>query len=258
MPVDPPKVRYRDFVARTRSAVDDPHERAFWADRTRDAVPTALPREPSDDGDRLGTVTEVFPDAVVAGLDRAARALRVPLSTVLLAGHVRALAEACAVDDVQTGLVMHGRPEEEGGVEVLGMYLNPLPLRVCAGTDRWPALVRRVHDAELELLPHRHFPYAEVDRIAGRPQFETVFEFRDFHVYREGAAPGPVRVVRRRIIEHTHVPLAANFVRTHPDRALVLVLNFRGDRHSAARVRTLAAGYRRALAALAAEAGDPA
>ncbi len=71
-----------------------------------------------------------------------------------------------------------------GGDQVLGIFLNtiPLGLRLTGGT--WLDLARAAFEAERARLPHRRFPLAQLQKSFGdgQPLFDTAFNFTHFHV----------------------------------------------------------------------------
>ena len=101
--------------------------------------------------------------------------LGVPLRSVLLAAHMRALATITNHDDVVTGLVTNGRPERNGGDRVLGLFLNTIPFRLRDRRAPFRDLVRETFRTEQQIAPHRRFPLAEMQK--GTPLFETDFTF---------------------------------------------------------------------------------
>ncbi len=60
-------------------------------------------------------------------------------------------------------------------------------------------------------MPHRRYPLAEIQRIAGQPLFETAFNFVHFHVYERAAALPGLRLLGRRGYEATNFALLVNF-----------------------------------------------
>jgi len=95
---------------------------------------------------------------------------------VLLAAHLRVLSLATGQRDPVTGLVVNGRPEGEGGDELLGLFLNTVPLRLDVEAGSWADLVYAAFAAESEVLPFRRFPAAELQRgLGGAVLYEAVF-----------------------------------------------------------------------------------
>jgi amino acid adenylation domain-containing protein len=87
--------------------------------------------------------------------------------------------------DVVSGLICNGRPEEVDGEKLIGLFLNTLPLRQELRGGTWLELIKETFSAEQQLLPHRRFPLAEIQKLnGGRPPFETAFDFVHFHVYK--------------------------------------------------------------------------
>ncbi|WP_433330224.1 amino acid adenylation domain-containing protein [Spirillospora sp. CA-294931] len=256
LPVQPPGARFRDLVARERELVASPEAAAFWRDRVAEAPSGRLPRLPRDpEPDAAGVQVLATPldGALRDDLDRVARSLRVPLRTVLLTAHLRVLALLTGDDDVLTGMVVHGRPESEAGDQVLGLFLNTVPVRVSADAGCWSELVRRVFDAEVALLPYRQYPLFEIQRAAGRsPLLDTLFDFRDFHVYGALSADDPVRVVGQDFFEQTDLPLTVAFVR-EPGAGLALSLSYDSGQFGRAQIEDVRDHYLRALARLAAD-----
>ncbi len=105
-----------------------------------------------------------------------------PLRSVLLAAHVRALGIICGESEIVTGLVTNGRPERQDGERVIGLFLGTLPLRLRFAAGSWRELVAQVHEVEKQIERHRRFPLVEIQRLAGQALFETDFNFVHFHV----------------------------------------------------------------------------
>jgi amino acid adenylation domain-containing protein len=104
-----------------------------------------------------------------------------PLESVLLAAHLKVIATIGGQQDVVTGLITDGRPEPPDGDEIRGLLLDSVPLRCRLGDCTWLELVRQAFELELELLPFRRFPLAEMQRELGRRHLvETAFNFIDF------------------------------------------------------------------------------
>ncbi|MFE0148468.1 amino acid adenylation domain-containing protein [Nonomuraea sp. NPDC059007] len=256
LPLTPPAAAFRELVAAERAAVAAPGTRDFWHAQVADAPDTRLPRLPGEHGEpgaeelRLPLAAELL-----ERLGAAARELAVPLRTLLLAAHLRVLALLTGENEVMTGLVTHSRPESEAGEEVLGLFLNTVPLRLDVNAPTWAALARGVFDAEVALLPHRRYPLFEIQRAAGRsPLLDVLFDFRDFHVYRE--LPG-IEIVGQEFFEQTDVPFAAAFSRSREHGGFDLTLTYDRAQFGAEQIGRIGEFYLIALGQAADPAADP-
>src|SRR5262249_34695008 len=132
-------------------------------------------------GPELKIETEVFD-----GLRRLAQMAGVPLKTVLLAAHQRVMSLLYGQNDVTSGFLCNGRPEELDGDKIIGLFLNTLPLRLKLDGGSWLDLVKQTFAAEQEIIPHRRLPLAEIQKLnGGRRIFEAAFDFVHFHVYNQ-------------------------------------------------------------------------
>ena len=187
-PAPPLATHFRDFVAREQAVLADPAARTFWETTLAGATATRLPRWPAAARPpaprRTGRLTTPLAAPLTAALHAAARATAVPLKTVLLAAHLRVVAQLTGQADVLTGLVTHGRPETPDSDRVCGLFLNTVPLRLPLGGGSWRALLRATFEAEWRLLPYRHFPLAALQqqRHDREPLFEVAFNYVHFHV----------------------------------------------------------------------------
>ncbi|HMD49934.1 MAG TPA: amino acid adenylation domain-containing protein, partial [Bryobacteraceae bacterium] len=140
-----------------------------------------------------------------------ARARRLPLKTVLLAAHLRALEELTGERDLVTGLVSNGRPETTDSTQTLGLFLNTIPLRWKSPSGSWEKFCEAVFQRESELLPFRRFPLAEMDRSFGTAPFETSFNFIQFHVLQAFAKASRWGLLSSSSEEAVEFPLSVNF-----------------------------------------------
>ena len=211
----PPTTPFRAFVALEREILASEAAQRYWADAMRDAPVTRLPRWPATDAaDGLAVRTLVVPlaPALAEGLNQLARAAGVPLKSVLLAAHLRMLALLSGALEVVTGLVASGRPETDDGEQVLGLFLNTLPLRLKLPGGSWRDLARATFEAEQELLPYRRYPLAAIQRmLGGQPLFEAAFNFIHFHVYQRLADLPGLAVLEGTTFEQTNFAFASNF-----------------------------------------------
>jgi amino acid adenylation domain-containing protein len=178
------RARYADFVAAERRSMDGTADRAFWTSKLDSGARLTLPSPWADpDGPAEYRVAVPYRD-LEASLRALAAAAGGSLKSVLLAAHVAVWRTVAGAPRFTSGLVCNGRTEVEGGDQVRGMFLNPVPFLAPALTGSWLDLVRDVFAEEVELWPHRRFPLPELQRLSGAGErlLEVAFNYLDFHV----------------------------------------------------------------------------
>ncbi|TMR92803.1 non-ribosomal peptide synthetase [Nonomuraea basaltis] len=243
LPVEPPRARFRDLVAAEKAMLARPEAAEFWREAIAEAPEGRLPRMPgypTGGPPKVEVLATALPGDLAEALAEEAAAARVPLRSVLLAAHVRVMALLTGDPDVLTGTLTHSRPESEAGDEVLGLFLNTVPLRVRADA---PELVQRVFQAEVAALPYRHFPLFEIQRASGRARLlDTHVDFRDFHV--DGGAATPIE--GQDFFEQTDFAFSAAFVRT-PGQGLTLTISYDTTQFPTDQIAAIRDHYLRAL-----------
>ncbi len=185
-----PKVSYRDFIALEQKTIQSQTAQAFWKRKLENPTIHKLPRWPKAlcrGGQEQVRGPEIYFDAALfEKLKKLANSAGVPIRTVLLSAHLRVLNYITGQEDIITGLVTNGRPQALDGDQMVGLFLNTLPLRVSCSGGTWRDLIKSTFQAEREILPYRRTPTAEVQKLTGgRTLFETTFDFVQFHVYRD-------------------------------------------------------------------------
>jgi amino acid adenylation domain-containing protein len=182
-PHTPPAVRFADFVALERAALDSAADRDFWAGVLESHEKLELPAAwAGEDGEPV-VVTVPYAD-LEPRLRALASAAGASLKSVLHAAHLAALAAVCGVRTFRSGLVVNGRPEVARADEVAGMHLNTVPFAADVTAPTWRELVAGVFATETALLPHRRYPMPAMQREWGSsaPLVDAVFVHLDFHV----------------------------------------------------------------------------
>ncbi|HVR06846.1 MAG TPA: amino acid adenylation domain-containing protein, partial [Thermoanaerobaculia bacterium] len=137
-----------------------------------------------------------------AALNVLARRCRVVVSTVLQGAWALLLSRYSGERDVVFGLTSYGRPDEiEGASEIVGVFINTLPLRLAAPARERPAAwLRDGQRRQLELLHHDHAPLVAIqdwsDVPRGRPLFDTVVALSSDGGGPEAIAGLPLRRIR--------------------------------------------------------------
>jgi amino acid adenylation domain-containing protein len=253
-PLAPPSsVAFREMIAVERESLASESSSRYWQAALAGSSFTMLPRWPSSR--RLADplyhkMLEVpISDELGRSLWALAQEADVQIKTVLLAAHLRVMSVLSGQDDVVIGMISNGRPEVVDGDRVTGQFLNTVPVRSQQPGGTWLDLVRATFATELDLLPHRRYPMAQIQQQqGGQPLFETIFNFTHFHVYDSLQSLPGITVLDRRFIEQTNLTLLADFGINSLTSEIRLVLNSTGL--SDEQVEAMAHYYRSALVAM--------
>ncbi|MFE6056722.1 amino acid adenylation domain-containing protein [Kitasatospora sp. NPDC056446] len=244
---------HTDVLTRQQEALTGP-SRAYWRDALDGAPTSRLPELDGPEGEQPHTAhaERTVRPGTVAALRALNRATGIPLKSMLLAAHVRVLAALTAQAEVTTAVMANVRPETAEGAAAVGLFLNPTPLRALLAPGTWWDLVRQVHAAEVETLPHRAHPYLALVRERIVEPVGTLFNYTHFHPYDRVERSGGPRILERLANDHTYMPLTVQFQLDPLTGRLTLRLEFFGAPVPGARREYLADLYRTAVEHLAA------
>ncbi len=256
--VPPPKIAYREYVALERKAEQSESCRRFWAEKLADPDVQVLPRWPKSH--RAGGTEQVrgpeiqIPGEVFEGLKKLAQSARVPLKSVLLAAHYRVMSFLHGKPDVISGLITNGRPEEIDGERMIGLFLNTVPLRTRLTGGTWIDLCQQVFGEERELIPHRRYPLAEIQKVAGgQSLFETTFDFVHFHVYRDLQGYKDMGFMEGHYFEANSFILFTTFMMDVTTTQLQMHMDYDPEELCLEQIKAICGYYLNTLAAMAAE-----
>ncbi|ACY97456.1 non-ribosomal peptide synthetase [Thermomonospora curvata] len=141
------------------------------------------------------------------------------------------LARLTGRDDVIFGATVSGRPPELPGVEqMVGLFINTLPVRVRLNPDETvAAFLTRLQREQAELLPHHHLGLGEIHRLAGGGAlFDTMTVFENYPLDSSllGARIGDLQLSGADLLDATHYPLTLDVV---PGERMHLRLGHRPD-----------------------------
>ncbi|RVK17007.1 non-ribosomal peptide synthetase [Sinorhizobium meliloti] len=250
-----PRCSFADFVALEHEAVASAASAAFWSRFLQDVEPFRLAFEVSPEAAcghlRATRRTTALSEELGAALRRLANSMAVPLKTVLLTAHVRAMASLAATWDVVTCVVSSGRPEQVDSERAVGLFINSIPLRIAVKPTRWRDLIETVYETERTVLPHRRVPYSEIrQRRGGASISEVLFYFTDYHVYRSRERLGRIDVLDYLPHEVTSFPLTVSFSVDPRSRTIALELNADARRFTDAALITVETMLVETLAAM--------
>jgi amino acid adenylation domain-containing protein len=195
-----------------------------------------------------------FKAGLFESLKKVANSSGVPIRTVLLAAHIRALSYLTDQTDMITGLVTNGRPQVVDGDRLIGLFLNTLPVRVDCSGGTWRDLIQATFRAEREVLPHRRTPLAQVQNLTGnRALFETAFDFVQFHVYRDLPGYGERAFVEDHYFEANNFPFFVTFMVDVTGTELQMHYDYDPNEFCEEQIASICEYYSAALAAIAAD-----
>ena len=214
-PTPPPETQFRDFVLLEQQAIASGEHRRYWQERLEGSEFLSVSRwkpTPITAKRGVGFHEVEISDELSNALKRLALSAAVPVKTVLLAAHMRALAMLSGKTDVTTFLTSVGRPETRDGDRVLGLFLNSTPFRLKLSGGKWSALLEEAFAVEREAVAFRRYPLAEIQKLLGREQIsETGFYFTHYHIYHGLEEYPDFQLLEHNYYEETNITLLANF-----------------------------------------------
>jgi amino acid adenylation domain-containing protein len=246
---------YKDFVALEQDALQSEQSRDHWKRMLADATASHLSRRRSTPPAGALEVRRLEVPISQENSERlkaAARAAGVSLKALLLAAHMKVVRTLSGQREVFTGLLINGRPEIKDGEQLIGAFLNTVPLRMSLESGTWADLARRAQDAETELLPFRRYPIQELQRLHSAEQlFDTIFNYTHFHVMSGLSEIPGLEVLDVRGSEQTYYPLTAQFSINEFTSRIELALDYRTLALNEDEVKEIAVCYDRVIAAIA-------
>jgi amino acid adenylation domain-containing protein len=180
--------RYADFIAAELESLEDTADQDYWRAVVAEhgaftlAADWARPTSATDDASYESFQLNVPLHDLAERLRALAVAAGASMKSVVLAAHLKVLSQLTDQRGFHTGLAFDARPELAGAERVAGMHLNTVPFRHDRSAATWRELVGAVFARELELWPHRRFPFPAIQRAAGGHRIvDVIFNYLDFH-----------------------------------------------------------------------------
>ena len=251
----PVETTYRDYVALEQRAIHSPDFKEFWNEALHDAPFYALRpwggAKPPRDCAHSSITTRSVPISaeLSAGLKEVARRAHTPLKSVLLAVHLRILAQLTGARRVVTGVVSHGRPETTDADKAIGLFINTIPVHLAiAERFTWFDLIQGVFEQERRAFPFQRYPMAQIKKDLGWERlFESIFYYTNFHVFRDFRTSEDLKFIDSAGFEETEIPLTLAF-HLHPLTSEVsLDIHFHVDHFSRLQVANVVSYAKKAL-----------
>ncbi|MEU5384083.1 amino acid adenylation domain-containing protein [Kitasatospora cineracea] len=214
----------RDHVAAEQAAVADPEAGTFWAEYL-DRVPAGLVGATAHD--QADEVALALPAGTYSGLEKVAHGAELTPKDLLTAVVAAAIGIHRGLPEAVVGHVAHSRLARPGGEQVLGLFLNTLPLRIgVSGSlhDMAQAVSKAVRTANR----YRHYPLSAIQRATrGEFRLDNIFNFTDFHQLEPLTRSGLIDRDGVRNTTWTNFPLVVEAERRPGDGELAVVVQFR-------------------------------
>ena len=185
----PPAHSYREFLAwldeqDIEASLTAWRQSLAGVDTPTRAVPTLAGIESTE----AGMISHDLTRATVERLETTARESGATVNTMVQAAWAMLLAMSTGRTDVVFGGTVSGRPPELPGVEeMVGLFINTLPVRVQLDpAEKVADLLTRIQAEQARLLDHQHVGLAAIHRAAGLAElFDTLTVFESYPIDRE-------------------------------------------------------------------------
>ncbi|MEV6275421.1 amino acid adenylation domain-containing protein [Nocardia sp. NPDC051832] len=187
----PPAPSYRGFLAwlgepdAAGSASIDAWQQALAG---VDAPTRAVPSLAGVESTESGMVSVDLPNELIARLEATTRAAGATTNTAVQAAWALLLVMLTGRTDVVFGGTVSGRPPQLSGVEdMVGLFINTLPVRVRLDpAERVAELLARLQSEQARLLDHQQVGLAEIHQAVGLAElFDTLTVFESYPIDRE-------------------------------------------------------------------------
>ncbi|HEU0054616.1 MAG TPA: amino acid adenylation domain-containing protein, partial [Longimicrobium sp.] len=217
-------------------------------------MPLPLDRAPARAGrpaEEHGQETVLIAPETVAALAEAARKHRVTASTLAQAAWAVVLGRYTGRDEVVFGTTVSGRPPEVPGVEeMVGLFINTVPVRVSVpAAEPVDAWIQALNDEQAEARDHELSPLARVRAWSGLPGdlplFESIFVYENYPMGGGEEEEPPFTITSARAAERTNYALS--MVVAPSGDGMRTTATYDARRLDAERVRALLTGFREVL-----------
>ncbi|WP_068277177.1 amino acid adenylation domain-containing protein [Aldersonia kunmingensis] len=188
----PPPRSYREFLA-WLGEQDPVASKAAWVESLAgiDTPTRAVPSLAGIESTETGMISVDLEPSTVAAIEMTARSAGSTINTAVQSAWAMLLAMLTGRTDVVFGGTVSGRPPQLAGVEeMVGLFINTLPVRVRLDpAERVQELLARVQSEQAKLLDHQHVGLAEIHKAVGLPElFDTLTVFESYPIDREALA----------------------------------------------------------------------
>ncbi|SFN70880.1 amino acid adenylation domain-containing protein [Xenorhabdus japonica] len=170
-------------------ALQDQEHRVFWKEMFNGLPRTQFPGYrlyESLPKNQVFKKTAAIPEEIEEKLKILVQQEHVSIKSVFFAAHCLTVAMVTNQDEIATGLITHGRPDAQNSEQMLGLFLNTLPVRFSISNKTWKECIHAVFSAEQHHAPYRKYPLNAIQQVAGEgATISSAFNYIHFHVLSE-------------------------------------------------------------------------
>ncbi|MCU0290207.1 MAG: condensation domain-containing protein, partial [Acidobacteria bacterium] len=188
-------VTYKDFIIEQLAEKGREETRGFWKNEL-DGYKRLDFLEPAGASPGIIVYTYDLGLEMLGQLNDTAFRFGTGIKHLCFAAYVYMLSMYAYEKDIVVGMVTSARPFCEDADQLLGCFLNTLPVRVkIPGVIRYSDYIRLIHEKMMELASYERLSLYEILKLSGEtqpgrnPLFDLLFNYVDFHVYSR-AIPG--------------------------------------------------------------------
>ncbi|OMQ08158.1 non-ribosomal peptide synthetase [[Flexibacter] sp. ATCC 35103] len=189
----PLKHSYKDYCAIAIAKKSAQNVIDYWKNAldgyTRNKLPFNFKGKKVSDKTGMSKLTRPISKEVLANLIQVSEELKISPKTICLAAHVYLMKVISAETDIITGIVTHERPEIEDSQNILGCFLNTIPVRINVSDFKdIKSLILYVNDY-LRTVKSKEIHLTEIANVVGgkssleNPFFDTLMNYTDFHEF---------------------------------------------------------------------------
>ncbi|MBD0258779.1 MAG: amino acid adenylation domain-containing protein, partial [Cytophagales bacterium] len=257
------KCTHRDFIKLHLAEKEKSIIRDYWRDELRDSKRMNLTGLSQGKNQNLESYRENLGADLLGQLSGTAKALGTSVKHLCFGAYAFVLRLLTYEDDLVTGMVTSNRPPLEDGDKILGCFLNTTPVRIrFPEGESWKDYAQAVHRKLVAQKAYEGLSLAEIMTIAGtrsgdtNPFFDTLFNYIDFHIYRQAVGEtASTPDSRLRISNYENTNTLFDFIVDVTQQDLRILINYSRSLVGGELVADLA-GYFRTVLTLLVEAPD--
>jgi amino acid adenylation domain-containing protein len=195
----PLRATYKDAVINEIAEKTDPGVIEYWKKELSDYSRLSFADILSGDygHEKMKIFSKNLGTAILKKLRKTAGIYNTTINHLCFGAYAFIISMLANESDIVVGCVTNNRPVIPDGDKIVGCFLNTVPVRVKMPTGRtWAQYIRFIENKMLEIKEFERFSLFEIARVTGEktrdrnPIFDTLFNFKDFHIFREAHTSG--------------------------------------------------------------------